>query len=233
VSDPKPSVAEPLVSKSAFSEIARSSWIASLPGYAAAFILIMLVALLAPAFAQVLACTSCHGPEAKRIASPDCGSCHVGTALHVKGQLRFDNLFDGDVERKPVDNTFVVNQGGTYNTSVGHGGLKCAACHGDPHTQHTRVAWDCIQCHKMQLPKSEGPHGMHLAGESWVRAHGLQVDENGAASCTGCHGPDGRGTVLSQAFADRTFDTKFGRKQFAKGTAVGCYSCHLPSGAAN
>lgn len=157
----------------------------------------------------------------------------MGTALQVKGQLRFDNLLDGEVERKPPENTFAVNQGGVYKTSVGHGGLKCGACHGDPHTQHTRVTWDCMRCHKVQLPKAEGPHGMHLAGESWVRAHGLQVDENGAASCTGCHGPDGRGTVLSQVFADRTFNTKFGKKQFAKGTAVGCYSCHAQTGALN
>jgi formate-dependent nitrite reductase cytochrome c552 subunit len=88
------------------------------------------------------------------------------------------------------------------------------------------VVWDCTQCHKMQLPKPEGPHGMHLVGQDWVRAHGLQVDESGAAACIGCHGSDGHGTVLSQTFADRSFNTKFGNKKFAKGTAIGCYSCH-------
>jgi len=194
------------------------------------FILITLVAPLAAASAQELACTSCHGPDANRIASPDCGSCHVGTSLHAKGELRFDNALQENGEvRKPSDNTFAVNQGIPYDASVGHAGLKCEACHGDPHTQHTRVVWDCYHCHKVQLPGTQGPHGMHIAGQDWVNQHGLQVDENGAAGCAGCHGSDGKGTILSQAFANRNFKTKFGRKQFAKGMAIGCHSCHSPS----
>ena len=193
----------------------------------ATIIIIVLLALLSTASAQDLACTSCHGPDAKRIATPDCGSCHVGTALHAKGEIRYSNILDesGNV-RQAADQTFALNKGETYETSKGHGGLKCAACHGDPHTQHERVAWDCNQCHKVQTPKPEGPHGMHLAGDNWIRSHGLRVDEIGAATCVACHGADGHGTVLSQVFADRSFSTKLGKKKFAKGTAVGCYSCH-------
>ncbi len=189
--------------------------------------IIVLLALLSTASAQDLACTSCHGPDARRIAMPDCGSCHVGTALHAKDKIRYSNVLDesGNV-RQPVDDTFAINKGETYETSTGHGGLKCAACHGDPHTQHRRVAWDCNQCHKVQMPKPEGPHGMHLAGDNWIRSHGLRVDEIGAATCVACHGTDGHGTMLSQVFADRSFNTKFGKKKFAKGTPIGCYSCH-------
>ena len=195
--------------------------------FSLARIITILLVLLSSASAQDLACTSCHGPDAKRIETPDCGSCHVGTALHAKGDIRDSNVLDesGNV-RQAADQTFAVNKGETYGTSTGHGGLKCAACHGDPHTQHRRVAWDCNQCHKVQMPKPEGPHGMHLAGDNWIRSHGLRVDEIGAATCVACHGSDGHGTVLSQVFADRSFNTKFGKKKFAKGTPIGCYSCH-------
>ena len=230
VSEAKPSaVLEFAGGSNPFVEIARSSWPPSFFQYATRLI-VMLVVLLAPACAQELACTSCHGLDAKRIDSPDCGSCHVGTSLHAKGQIRYSNVFDeiGTI-RRPADDTFAVNAGKTYDTSVGHGGLKCESCHGDPHTQHTRVVWDCYHCHKVQLPKPEGPHGMHIAGQNWVGEHGMQVDENGASGCAGCHGSDGKGTVLSQAFADRNFKTKFGRKQFAKGAAIGCPSCHTIS----
>ena len=201
------------------------------PGRASLFsfatIIIILLALPSTATAEDLACTNCHGPDAKRITMPDCGSCHVGTALHAKGGIRYSDVLDESGNaRQAADNTFAINKGETYETSRGHGGLKCAACHGDPHTQHRRIAWDCNQCHKVQIPKPEGPHGMHLAGDSWIRSHGLQVDENGAAACVACHGTDGHGTVLSQVFADRSFNTKFGKKNFTKGTAIGCYSCH-------
>jgi len=186
------------------------------PGRASLFsfatIIIILLALPSTATAEDLACTNCHGPDAKRITMPDCGSCHVGTALHAKGGIRYSDVLDESGNaRQAADNTFAINKGEAYETSRGHGGLKCAACHGDPHTQHRRVAWDCNQCHKVQTPKPEGPHGMHLAGDSWVRSHGLQVDENGAAACVACHGTDGHGTVLSRVFADRSFNTKFGK----------------------
>ncbi len=142
----------------------------------------------------------------------------MGNALHARGELRYTNVLDesGNV-RQPADDTFAINSGKTYETSIGHGGLKCAACHGDPHTQHTRVAWDCNQCHKVQMPKPEGPHGMHLAGDNWIRSHGLQVDENGAATCVACHGTDGHGTVLSQVFADRELQHETRKEEVCEG----------------
>jgi len=224
-------VRESTVSNISFTNIyAALGWAGSALRYSRG-VIILLFAFVASGSAQNLACTSCHGPDEKRIASPNCGSCHVGTALHTKGELRYSNVMDENGEpRKPADDTFAVNPGKTFDTSLGHGGLKCGACHGDPHTQHTRIVWDCYQCHKVQLPKPEGPHGMHPAGQNWVEAHGLQVDENGTATCIACHGMDRRGTVLSEAFVDRNFKTKFGPKKFAKGTAIGCYSCHSQSG---
>lgn len=194
-------------------------------------ILMVLLALVTTSSAQQLACANCHGEEAKRVAAPDCGSCHVGTALNNKDALRYKNAFDdAGTPRHSVDGSFAVNSAKTYTTSLGHGGLKCTACHGDPHQQpHMKLTWDCAQCHKVAPTKPDGPHGMHPAGQNWVRAHGLQVDENGASACIGCHGPDGRGTVLSQTFAERSLDTKFGLKHFAKGAAIGCYSCHAAS----
>ena len=66
----------------------------------------------------------------------------------------------------------------------------------------------------------------------WVDEHGSAADNGGAADCQACHGPDYRGTVLSQAHADRTFDADdFGTKTFARGYEIGCYDCHNgPSG---
>ncbi|HLH06909.1 MAG TPA: hypothetical protein VKW78_06715 [Terriglobales bacterium] len=184
--------------------------------------------LARPAAAEELACTNCHGEDTKRVAAPDCGSCHVGTALQGNEPLRYSTAFraDGTV-RQPSDKTFSVNLGKSYTTSIGHGGLKCTACHGDPHAEpHMKLNADCAQCHRTAPDRPEGPHGMHPAGQAWVHGHMLQVDENGAASCMGCHGSDGRGTVLSQTLADRNLNTKFGPKHFPKGMAVGCYSCH-------
>ena len=64
--------------------------VASLFSFAS--IIIIFLALLSTASAQDLACTNCHGPDAKRIATPDCGSCHVGTALHAKGEIRYSDV---------------------------------------------------------------------------------------------------------------------------------------------
>lgn len=185
-----------------------------------------------PLSAQELQCIDCHGDKAKHVDFPDCGSCHTGTTLDSKEHLRFHDSFEtnGSV-RKPTDKTFAVNPGKTYSTSTGHGGLKCTECHGDAHsTPHMKLIADCAHCHASHKDIFSGPHGMHPVGEIWVMAHALQVDENGPSECIGCHGSDGRGTLLSQAFADRAFDTKFGRKHVSKGTPVGCYLCHAPTG---
>ncbi len=125
---------------------------------------------------------------------------------------------------------FAVNDGLTFSTSVGHGGLKCGACHGDPHTQHTRVVWDCYPLPQECNTEPEGPHGMHLVGQDWVRAHGLQVDENGAVGLRRM--PWRRWTwnrSLPESSPIATSRQSSDKKQFAKGAAIGCYSCHADS----
>ena len=68
---------------------------------------------------------------------------------------------------------------------------------------------------------------MHLVGQQWVNSHPDYVDANGNASCKTCHGTDYRGTVLSRALGDRSFNAgDFGTKTFKRGDSIGCYSCH-------
>jgi hypothetical protein len=67
---------------------------------------------------------------------------------------------------------------------------------------------------------------MHSIGASWVDHHGDAVEQGGVAACRSCHGSDDRGTVLSRAFADRSFSTDFGSHSFWRGFQVSCFSCH-------
>jgi hypothetical protein len=128
---------------------------------------------------------------------------------------------------------------------VGHGGLSCEACHGATHAEypslhrndnlqslatqgHVGMLVECTSCHPTQpVTVAGGPHGMHPVGQSWVGQHGDAAEHGGAAACRACHGVDDRGTVLSRAQADRTFDTEdFGTKQMWRGFQIGCYACH-------
>jgi PKD repeat protein len=66
---------------------------------------------------------------------------------------------------------------------------------------------------------------MHPVGSSWVSGHHDYINGN-LAQCQACHGTDYRGTVLSRAFAARTFTTELGTRQVFRGAQVGCYMCH-------
>ncbi|HZT28708.1 MAG TPA: hypothetical protein VFA33_02405 [Bryobacteraceae bacterium] len=181
------------------------------------------------AAAQGLACDACHGsPGPGRVAAPLCQSCHTGTALRNSGRIRFRSAMDESGKpRQAADATFGVPLNLRYAQATGHGGLKCVTCHGEPHQQpHARVLADCAPCHQKVDTIEGGPHGLHPLGEQWIAAHGLAVDEAGAAACRKCHGTDERGTVLSRAQAERRFQTRYGEKRFARGTPIGCYSCH-------
>jgi hypothetical protein len=85
---------------------------------------------------------------------------------------------------------------------------------------------DCNACHAASPGNTGGPHGMHLIGQQWVQAHGDYADNNGTAACQNCHGSDYKGTYISRALGNRSFTTDNGSKQFARGTQIGCYSCH-------
>ena len=163
------------------------------------------------------------------MAAPLCQSCHTGTALLNNGRIRFDSAFEANGEvRQAVDATFGIGAGGRYTVATGHGGLRCQDCHGGPHQEpHAKRPAECISCHGTPPNiTGGGPHGMHPVGEPWVVAHGLEVDTSGAASCSKCHGRDGRGTVLSRTQAERKFNTRYGVRHFLRGVQIGCYSCH-------
>jgi hypothetical protein len=72
---------------------------------------------------------------------------------------------------------------------------------------------------------SGGPHGLHPIGSRWVDKHGDAAEHN-ATQCQACHGLNYRGTVLSEAQADRSFRVEGKTRKFTRGQAIGCYDCH-------
>lgn len=182
---------------------------------------------------------------------PACQSCHTGTAVNNSGAIRYDSVFtpEGAI-RQAVDGTFATTPDtpasglSLYQFSRGHGGLYCEACHGPTHAEfpsaerndniqsiqhqgHAGMLVECTACHASTPDTvTGGPHGLHPVGASWVERHGSVAEDGGASACRTCHGLDYRGSVLSRAQADRTFDTDFGRKHFWRGFQVGCYTCH-------
>jgi hypothetical protein len=208
-------------------------------------------------------CQSCHG-SMRDVASPErrgwldeprCQSCHTGTAADNSGQLRYVTAFEAvGRPREAVDQTFATNPDtpetglSLFRFSIGHGGLRCEACHGPTHAEypslqrndnlqsehlqgHIGALAECTACHAASPATVDGgPHGMHPVGAAWVAAHPDAAEEGGASRCRACHGLDYRGTVLSRAQVERTLDTEFGRKHFWRGFEIGCYTCHLGPG---
>ena len=142
-----------------------------------------------------------------------------------------------------------------YRVSTGHGGVMCEGCHGATHAEwpngnpnandnvtanqlqgHTGTIAECTVCHEtgqLSARTQGGPHGMHLVNDSrFVRESGhgdLAESENGrpgGGTCGACHGADHRGTVLSRAAADRTFNVEGRTVTIQKGEPVGCGHCH-------
>ncbi len=182
---------------------------------------------------------------------PGCQTCHTGSATQNSGQIRYTSSFDtGGNLRVPVSTLFATNPDtpapgkSLYRFSKGHGGLQCEACHGSTHAEfpaahrndnvqsaqlqgHIGVLMECTACHAtMPNTINGGPHGMHQISSNWVNNHADSARAVGLAQCQSCHGTDYRGTVLSRAATDRSFSTKYGTKQFTRGTEVSCYVCH-------
>jgi hypothetical protein len=182
---------------------------------------------------------------------PNCQACHSGTATHNNGAIVYTSAFSsGSTLRPSVDRTFATNPNtptigiSLYRFSNGHGGLQCEACHGSTHAEyattvvndnvqstslqgHVGTISECTACHGSN-PSTPlgGPHGLHPVGQSWVDAHHDALT-GGIAPCQVCHGSDYRGTILSKALADRSFSAgDWGTRTFARGTIIGCYSCH-------
>ncbi len=182
---------------------------------------------------------------------PNCQNCHTGTALNNSGQIRFTSAFGASgLPRVPTDTTFATNPNtpaaGTslYRFSSGHGGLQCSACHHSTHAEypsshrndniqalqlqnHVGTISECPTCHNVQPNTvNGGPHGMHPIGQAWANSHEEAVERGGSTACQRCHGRDYGGTVLSRSLGNRTVSTKFGAKQFWRGSQIGCYTCH-------
>jgi hypothetical protein len=183
---------------------------------------------------------------------PNCQGCHTGTATHNNGQIAYTSVFtSGTTKRLAIDQTFATNANtpasgiSLYRFSNGHGGVQCEGCHGSTHAEygtpiandnvqsnslqgHAGMISECTACHTSDPNTSTGgPHGLHPIGQSWVDGHHDALDRGGTAQCQACHGADYRGTILSRALADRSFSAgDWGVKAFARGTIIGCYSCH-------
>ena len=206
-------------------------------------------------------CQSCHGNllAVGRTGrqgwreEPNCQSCHTGTALQNNGQIRYTSAFDaaGRV-RRAVNQTFATQPNtpatglNLFSHSQGHGGLKCAACHGPAHGEWPSVEPNenlqsetlqgnrgallgCIACHT-NTPTSVtgGPHGMHSVSQPWAENHHDligDVDTGSTLQCRTCHGGDYRGTALSRAGTENIFSGR-GTHYFWRGFQTGCYDCH-------
>jgi len=184
---------------------------------------------------------------------PNCQACHAGSATQNPGQIRYTSVFDalGNM-RVPTTDLFATDPNtpaagfSLFRFSTGHGNLQCSACHGPPHAiyptsevndnlqsivlqGHEGTLQECSACHTSlsSAQRVQGPHGMHPSNSSWVNGqHGDWVESHGSTSCRECHGSDARGSVLSEAKTDRSYNTTYGTKQLYRGYQVGCYNCH-------
>jgi len=185
---------------------------------------------------------------------PTCQNCHTGDVVTNSGQLLYTDVYDPNTGNRRIaaSDIFATNPNvpvagsSLFRYSSGHGGLQCEACHGATHAEypsseindnlqsltlqgHTGPLADCNACHTTLASLAGpfgGPHGMHVIGQQWVSSHGDFANSNGSSSCRSCHGTDYRGTYISRALGDRTFNTEGGSVSFSKGTQIGCYSCH-------
>ncbi len=182
----------------------------------------------------------------------NCQNCHTGSATNNNGQIRYESAFDAQGQpRVAVSDLFATNPDtpaagfSLYRFSTGHGDLQCSACHGPPHAifptsvendgaqnvllqGHDGTLMECTVCHS-NLEDDElddGPHGMHSTGNKWVRDAHKDAAEHNLQDCRICHGTNDRGTVLSEAKTDRTYNTQLGVKTFFKGQRITCYTCH-------
>lgn len=189
---------------------------------------------------------------------PNCGQCHTGTATSNNGQIRYTSAFTDTnyTVRVPANPAFSTQPDipaaglSMFRFSAGHGGLQCEACHGSTHAEfpsthandnlrnieiqgHAGVMVECTACHVSMTVSSStatnGPHGMHPIGQSWVTGHHNYIGGNRAA-CQACHGTDYRGTVLSRVQGDRTLTADFDggtvTLNLFRGALIGCYTCH-------
>ena len=184
------------------------------------------------------------------VEEPKCQSCHTGDALNNFGGeiVRYSAYADSPDVATPIVATnarFAEQPGKLFRNSTGHGGVSCEGCHGSTHAiwpsrepndnraaiaiqKHDGVIIECGACHGTTAlaPSLGGPHGLHSVNDpNWIEKH-HDIAEHNQASCQTCHGVNGEGTVLSKVKADRSFSVEGRTVRLAKGTAVGCGTCH-------
>lgn len=188
-------------------------------------------------------CQSCHTGDALNHGND------LLAADGIRSYLAYDPTDPAATPRRAADKRFAENHEERFQFSKGHGGLACEACHGSTHAiwpandtrnpndnvaakqlqGHIGTIAECTACHKAgTLPLNlEGPHGMHVVNDSrWQRNH-EDVYERNPSACQACHSVNYRGSPLSRAAADRTYNTgEFGVKSVRKGNPVTCYTCH-------
>jgi len=108
-----------------------------------------------------------------------------------------------------------------------HGGVMCEGCHNSTHAVwpnqnpyandniaaqqlqgHAGTLSECGACHQDQDLGNTlgGPHGMHpVGGGRFADGGHEEIFERNKQECQACHGIDGKGTVLSRVFKDRSF----------------------------
>jgi len=185
---------------------------------------------------------------------------------YTNGAHPIDGSPVADIIKAPASR-FAENQS-LYRLSQGHGGVKCEGCHGSTHAiwpvtpregpfvandnlaalqlqGHDGKIQECDVCHQrdadgnLSMPLGlDGPHGMHpVSDKRWNHQH-RNFTGGRFANCTGCHGKDLTGTVLSATSADRVLDCKTAQGDFPDcmagsatafvpaGTQIGCGNCH-------
>ena len=201
---------------------------------------------------KAIACFDCHGnlstvgTNGRRgwLDEPNCQTCHSNS---TRATTTFASL---GVVRTTSEATFATARdfpakgASLFRFSTGHGSLHCGACHGAPHAEfptsqqndnvystamqnYAGKIVECSVCHtKTPSGALNGPHNLHVVGQTWVSGHQQNAKGGNASQCTYCHGSEYRGTFLSQTKTTRTFNVESGSKTFPSGTAVGCYDCH-------
>lgn len=193
-------------------------------------------------------CQSCHTGDAVNHMTP------AGANLASDG-LRLMQAFDSsDPSASPflaANKRFAENDDKLFRFSKGHSGIACEGCHGSTHAiwpgddkhkndnaaaeilqGHAGTISECSTCHKPGSlpPTTDGPHGMHNVGDQrWA----FNEDSGHPAfykkspnECKACHGLDLKGTVLSKAAANRSWQTEWGPVEVSKGQPIGCFTCH-------
>ena len=187
-------------------------------------------------------CQSCHtGDATSHVTLADAS---LMATDGIRTLLAFESADAAASPRKAANSRFAENTNALYRYSKGHGGVACEGCHNSTHAiwpnptdahndnvaarqvqGHAGTITECTACHgagTLALGLN-GPHGMHVVGESRWRSGGHgNVAKQGRQACAACHGADFRGSVLSTTAEQRSW----GSRTVSKGTVVGCYNCH-------